>query len=563
LSYGRSPIAAALAARSVVAALLGAFVVGALVGCSSGGAAILRPPPTSDGGPVTPVRALTLIDGSAARTVLFGESLSFAVRYAEADGRAVIGEEVAFAMVGVAHDSSLAQTAAVTDRDGKAPGVLLAGRTRASFRVRVSAVGAAPAMFDVAIGDAGFGALRAEVRYAGARTLSARVVAIYGGASCDETITAAVPDREQRLVELDAAARFVALPAGLRYAVVARGESESGALLTRGCVDEVLIENGGEAITVASMVDVAVTAAGGYDVALDVRALAAGDALRDATALVVSGFELAGGDASMVLDVIALDVADRDPVAADALRAARTVESLDGALSSALDRAGTRPSAALSALADVAATGLADLRVTGVLELGASGTAAPDGFAGVRIWSLGLGVDPIEVMAVGPTGTPTARVAAGFSPSRSTLVFEALDLRVWLGSTAAALLASVPATRGASGDLAALVAEQGGCDAVVRWAAATPAVADVCGDSCVRAACASTSMTLVSTLADVLVTLDAERDLLHLEGAVMGMDTDADTELDAIGPGDLAGSWSSATSATSDVVTATLNASRR
>jgi len=88
-------------------------------------------------------------------------------------------------------------------------------------------------------------------------------------------------------------------------------------------------------------------------------------------------------------------------------------------------------------------------------------------------------------------------------------------------------------------------------------------VADVCGDSCVRAACASMSMTLVSTLVDVLVTLDAERDLLHLEGSVVGMDTNADTELDSIGPGDLAGGWSSATSATSDVVTATLSASRR
>ena len=562
MSYRRSPIAAALAASSVVGALFGVGV--ALLGCSSGGAASPRMPPTTmDGGPVTPVRTLTLVDGSAARTVLFGESLSFAVRYAEADGRAVVGEEVAFAMVGVAHDSSLAQTAAVTDADGKAHGMLLAGRTRASFRVRASAVGAAPAVFDVAIGDAGFGALRAEVRYAGTRSISARVVAIYGGASCDDTITAAVPDREQRLVELDSAARFVALPAGLSYAVVARGESESGALLTRGCVDEVLIENGGETVTVASMVDVAVTAAGGYDVALDVSAPAAGAALRDATAAVVSGFELAGGDATLVLDVIALDVADRDPLGADALRAARTLDSLDVALSSALDAAGTRPSAALLALADVAAAGLADLRVTGVLELGAGGTAAPDGFADVRIWSLGLGADPIEIMAVGPTGTPTARVAAGFSPSLSTLVFEALDLRVWLGSTAAALLAALPATRGASGDLAALVAEEGGCDAVVRWASATPAVADVCGDSCVRAACASTSMTLVSTLAEALVTLDAERDLLHLEGAIAGTDTDADTELDSIGPGDLAGRWSSATSATSDVVTATLSASRR
>jgi hypothetical protein len=191
------------------------------------------------------------------------------------------------------------------------------------------------------------------------------------------------------------------------------------------------------------------------------------------------------------------------------------------------------------------------------------GTAAPDGFTDVRIWSLGLGAEPVEIMAVGPTGAPTARVAAGFSPSLSTLVFEALDLRVWLGSTAAALLASLPAMRGASGDLAALVAEEGGCEAVVRWASATPAVASVCGDSCVRAACASTSMTLVSALTELVVTLDAERALLHLEGAVAGMDSDADTELDSIGPGELVGTWSSGTSLTSDAVSATLSASRR
>ena len=70
-------------------------------------------------------------------------------------------------------------------------------------------------------------------------------------------------------------------------------------------------------------------------------------------------------------------------------------------------------------------------------------------------------------------------------------------------------------------------------------------------------------MTLVNALVALLVGRDAERDLLHLEGAVAGVDTDADTELDTIGPGALRGTWSSATSATSDAVSATLSARRR
>ena len=534
---------------------------GALTGCSAGGIEIPLPMPMVDAGPMIPMRTLTLRDSSG-RTVLFGDTLDFAVEYAEADGRPVAGAEVAFAMVGVAHDSSLMQTAVLTDARGVASGTLIAGRTRASFRVRASAAGAAPAVFDVAVGDAGFGALRAEVRYAGSRVITTRVVAIHGGATCEDTITAAAPDREQLLVELDSAARFVALPAELSYAVVARGMSDSGALVTRGCVDDIRIVNGMEAVTVVAMTDVAVTAAGAYDVALDVSVPSAGGAVRDLSAAVVAGLELGGGDATFVLDAIALDVADRDSAAADALGLARTSDTLDASLARAFEASGTRPSLALTSLANEGADGLSTVRVTGVLELDARGVALPDAFSDLRISSLSIGAAPTELDAVGPTGMPTALIAAGFSPARSLLIVDTLDLRVWLGSTALSVFEALARTYGAR-DFAELVGVRGGCDAAVRWAASKPAIADVCGDSCVRNACESTATALVGALSELLVALDVERDVLHLEGEIGGLDADADTRLDSIGPGSLAGTWSTPGGMSGDVANATLSASRR
>lgn len=556
LSYARFLLAALAAAGLLVDG-------GSLVGCSSGLASTPQPMPMSDAGPVVPARTLALLDAPGPRTVLLGETLAFAVRYAESDGRAVVGEPVSFSMVGVAHDSSLSGTTVATDAEGTARGTLLAGRTPAAFRVRASARGAAPATFDVAVGGAGFGAVRAEVRYAGTRTITARFVAIYGGATCADTITVASPDREQPLVEVDSAARFAALPAGVRYAIVARGEGDTGVQQTRGCVDGVLVENGAEAVTVVAMEDVAMTAAGSYDVQLDVDVPTAGDALASAASAALAELAASGGDASYLLDVIALDVADRDPLAADRFATARVGDSLDASLADALGAVGMSPSVALAALAYVGAVGLGTLRVTGTLDLDARGVAAPDGFHGLRVWSLGLGPMPLEVAAIGPTGAPTALAAVGYAPARSVVVVDALDLRLWLGSTTLAVLDAVAAGRGSSGGFAGFLATESGCDAVVRWAALTRPVAAVCSGSCARAACESTVASLVSGLSERLLALDASHDLLHLEGELAGRDADADTRLDVIGPGALSGSWSTPGGSSAELATAALSASRR
>lgn len=552
--------------RSLLTAL-GAVVLittcGTLAGCS--GDRATPPPivPMADGGPALPVRVLSVSDFPGPRTLLFGETLAFTVRYAERDGRAVSGGAIGFSMIGVAHDSSLTQTTAVSDADGFAQGALLAGNTPAAFRVRASAVDAAPVTFDVAVGNAGFGAVRAEVHYLGTRAIVARTVAIYGGASCESTVTVATPDREQPLVELDTAARFAALPAGLTYAVVARGAGADGTLLTRGCIDGVLVESGVEAATVVTMEDVAVTAAGSYEVALDVNVPGAGESLRAAAAAVVTVIEASGGDARLMLDAIALDVADRDPTAADTFAAARLNDSLDTSLGTALSASSTRPTMALTVLSSTAADALSTLRVTGVLELDARGVAAPDGFRDVQVWSLSLSSMPVEIAAVGPTGAPTALTVAGFSSARSLVIISALDLRMWLGSTARAVLDALASARSASRGFAGLVSDDGGCDAVVRWAEVTPAVSAVCSSSCVRAACDSVSSALVTTLSELLTSLDAERELLHLEGELAAVDSDADTRLDSLGPSSLTGTWSSASATSADDASATARATRR
>ncbi len=556
MSYARSFPAAPIAAALL---LLG----GAAFGCTLGAELPAPvPPPVADAGTdaSASARALAVVPDAAPRTVLFGESLAFAVRYTEADGRPVSGAEVAFAMVGVAHDATLAETSARTGADGVARGTLRAGRTRAAFRVRASASRAAAAGFDVAIGDAGFGALRAEVRYAGARALATRTVSLYADVTCAEADAGATPDREQPLVEFDDTVRFVALPAGPAYAVVARGEGADGALLARGCVDGAVVANGAEVATLVTLDDVPARVEGVYDATLDLRTPSATLAVGETTARVLAAAAGSGGDTGSLLDAVALDLADRDPAAAAAFATQRLSEGLDTSLSAALDAAGASPSRALVGLAADAAEAIGALRVTGTLTLDARGRAEPDGL-------VDLGIAAAPERAGGPLDLrldmPTnAVILSGYAPVRGLLVVEDLSLRLPLGATIAATLEAVSRERGER-TAEALVARDAGCDAVARWAAAQPAMAAGCGESCARAACVGVSRALVAQLAAALADLDASRAAIGLGGAVPATDGDRDVQIDALGPERLMGRWATPGRAGGDEVSATLAARRR
>ncbi len=537
------------------------LLVGAAPGCGRAGEPpVTPPPPLSDGGADASLRTLAVLPDDAARTLLLGESLSFSVRYAESDGRPVADAEVSFAMVGVAHDATLAESVARTDADGIARGTLRAGRVRAAFRIRASAAGAAAASFDVAIGDAGFGGLRAEVRYAGARTLVGRSVALYAGASCGDALADVVADREQALVEVDDAVRFVALPAGVAYAVVARGEGASGTVLAKGCVDAPAVTTGGEASTTITMVDVPPRIDGRYDATLDLRAPGATLALGEAAAAVFTASEATGGDATRLLDAVAADLADRDADAAARFALARSAGGLDAALDTTLVAGGAGPTRALVTLVGGAAEALGVLRVSYALTLDARGRSAADGIADVQVFA---GAD----RAGGPlplalAEAPGIGFLSGYAPMRGLLVIEELRVGLPLGATIAATLDAAAQTRGRRG-AEDFVAEEARCDAFVTWTASTPGVAAVCDGACARAACVGVSRTLVGELDARLATLDAARGAIALIGAVPVTDADIDAQIEAFGPEFVSGSWVAADATGGDPVSATFAARRR
>ncbi len=552
------------ALRASSTALLAAalLLVGSAPGCGPAGEPPVTPPPPplSDGGPDASLRTLAVLPDASARTLLLGESLSFTVRYAESDGRPVADAEVSFAMVGVAHDATLAESVTRTDVDGIARGTLRAGRIRAAFQIRASAAGAAAASFDVAIGDAGFGGLRAEVRYAGTRTLVGRSVALYAGASCGDPLADVVPDREQSLVEVDDAVRFVALPAGVAYAVVARGEGASGAVLAKGCTDAPAVTSGSEASTSVTMIDVPPRIEGRYDATLDLRAPGATLALGEAAAAVVTESEATGGDAARLLDAVAADLADRDADAAARFALARSAGGLDAALDTALVAGAAGPTRALVTLVGGAAEALGVLRVSYALTLDVRGRSAADGIADVQVFA---GAD----RSGGPLPLALAEVPgigflSGYAPMRGFLVIEELRVGLPLGATIAATLDAVAQTGGRRG-AEDFVAEEARCEAFVTWAASTPGVAAACDGACARAACVGVSRTLVGELDARLATLDAAREAVALVGAVPVVDADLDAQVEGFGPEFVSGSWLATGATGGDPVSATLAARRR
>jgi hypothetical protein len=537
------------------------LLVGSAPGCAPAGEPpVLPPPPSADGGAEASLRTLAVLPDATARTLLLGESLSFSVRYAESDGRPVADAEVSFAMVGVAHDATLVESVARTDANGVARGTLRAGRIRAAFRVRASAMGAAAASFDVAIGDAGFGGLRAEVRYGGERALTTRSVALYAGVSCSDPLAGLAPDREQALVEVGDAVRFVALPAGISYAVVARGESPSGAVLTKGCADAPAVVSGGESSAVVTMADVPPDIEGRYDATLALRAPGAPLALGEAAASVVSASEATGGDATHLLDAVALDLADRDAEAAARFAIARVAQGLDTSLDDALRAADGGPTRALVALLAGTAEALGALRMSYEVTLDARGRAVADGIADVQLFA--AAERPEGPLPLAFAEAPNVGFMSGYASIRGLLVVEGLRVDLPLGATIAATLDAVAQSRGMRGaeDFVAGLAR---CEAVATWAASTPGIAASCDAACARAACVGVSRTLVAELVAELAPLDRSRAEIALVGAVPVRDTDLDALVDGFGPERVGGTWRPAGGTEGDPVSADLAARRR
>jgi hypothetical protein len=308
------------------------------------------------------------------------------------------------------------------------------------------------------------------------------------------------------------------------------------------------------------MADVPPDIEGRYDATLALRAPGAPLALGEAAASVVSASEATGGDATHLLDAVALDLADRDAEAAARFAIARVAQGLDTSLDDALRAADGGPTRALVALLAGTAEALGALRMSYEVTLDARGRAVADGIADVQLFA--AAERPEGPLPLAFAEAPNVGFMSGYASIRGLLVVEGLRVDLPLGATIAATLDAVAQSRGMRGaeDFVAGLAR---CEAVATWAASTPGIAASCDAACARAACVGVSRTLVAELVAELAPLDRSRAEIALVGAVPVRDTDLDALVDGFGPERVGGTWRPAGGTEGDPVSADLAARRR
>jgi len=545
--------------------MAGLFAATALLACTSpSGDPIDGGAPGHDAD--TPPAAELEVIGEGSITLLFEEQANFEVRYTEADGTPIPDAHVGMALIGRAHDSSLAALETETNEEGVARGRVMAGRTTAAFRIRVSADRAAPVTIDVSVGDAGFGGLHVSTRYEGERPVEERVVAVFAGVTCEEPgLVTGSGDRSHTLADGTEETRFFALPAGIAYAVVSRGMGPAGEMLAYGCTDGVEIAPDEEREADVAMEDLPLVVDGEYEVVTQVGAsvpvATLADRLRTAGETAVVD---AGGDPALLLDGIDATLRDMGMTAeADALMMERASGDMDATLESQLDAAGVGPIIAVGELAMLLERRMERIGLVGALTVD---TSSPDS---ILSWSMSR----VSTRSAGDPDSARLDVdlaALGFVPMAAvegTLLLEedAFDVsRFWvtlplgtLGIGALSALADESRVDGTAG----LMLSSGGCSTLESFAAAQPLIDDACGASCVAQACKGALESLVMPMRDALDALDPARAVITMSGRLELVDEAADRRVDAMS-GDLSGEWRSRDGSDADPVEAALSGAR-
>ncbi|MAC26803.1 MAG: hypothetical protein CMN31_03430 [Sandaracinus sp.] len=503
-----------------------------------------------DAAPV-PARRLERL-GEPGRTLVFEEETELAVRLLDGDGLPLAGEAVRFVFDGRAHDSTLSSVDARTDAAGVATTGLVAGTTRAAFRVRASAEGADAVFFDVGVSDRGFGQLAVTLSYEGERTATTRGAGVFADTLCEDEVTTLGRGDRFRVQPPDGEPiGFVGLAAGVSYAVVGRLEGPEGDVLARGCVDGVEVEAEGRAEVEVALEDLPLTPRGSYAGEIhfepgDTTALSVeqADALR----------ELADETAAtLMLDSIEAQLLAAGAVgAAEAVSDARTSDDLDGRWGEALAREGVGPAEGMKALAALLEERLQQVEVRGTLRV------AEDETVSLLEGRVRVGAIDGELVSLDPARTgleiEAARVDARVEDAGERLVIEALRLNLplsWLVRAVVLEEAGEERTR------RALLAEWGGCgdlptDAVLEGR---------CDAVCLEAACAEVSTALLASLDAALMGLDALRGEVVLAGEVALEDASADLLVDTM-DAVLEGAWTGEAATSPDRFDAELAATR-
>lgn len=490
--------------------------------------------------------------------LVFGEEQMLRVLYREMDGRPISAAEVEFALVGRANDSSLSELTAATDGDGEASIRVMAGSSASAFSVRVSAPRAAPILIGVSVSDAGFGELDVSVDWAGSRPVVSHRIGIYTGMTCDdEDVLAGEPDRVRNLPVDEEVATFLALPAGLVYAITASGLGEGGDTLAAGCVDGVMVEADEIAEATVSVADLALGADGDYSVRVALDATNEAEAVSRAISRGGrAAIESAGGDATFLLDALDQHLRDGgDETSAGLIAAERASAFLDDSLETRLIAAGVGPSQAVDALATEMAERLATITVEGRVRF----SETDPRFAVDTVY--GVASDAFLANLVVPAASFPAALAGRLTftpmPAEDVLVLDELGTDLPLGSFARGAIFALTAEIG-SAEVATLFYGEGGCSEMLAWAAEVPVISAACDDTCITTMCEET-LAGVAAAVDVEVgNLDLERSDLSLAGTLDATDDSGDLRIDSFSSDALAGRYSNSDGTDYDEVTASV-----
>lgn len=486
------------------------------------------PPLDTDAGtvPTAPTYQLEL-EAEAMAALRFGESVELAVRYLDQNRRPLVGDEVDFALLGSAHDSTLSDTDADTDEEGIARIAVTAGETVTGFQVRASALYAAPVFFDVAVSDNGFGMLEVTVTAAPEVPDAERWVAVRAGGSCTSPGTD-VPDFEMRLRSGDAVV-FPALPAGTGLAVIGEGRSMDGAVIASACRDEVELLAEERSELRLELEAMPLVTMGSYEsrvavAADDVGALFSTAVMGPAEA----SLEEAGGTVGLLLATLR-DRLRSDPAALmllDALEASGIARRL----SSIFGDAGVGFEAALqSADADMVAE-LSNIAVEGRLRVG-----EPEGTTPAQV--------TFEVTAV-YTHTDGHRLSMPVMAPTAELMATVDEDAIEVDNLALALSAAAVAESALTRDLLDMTGPEAGI-ALRASCGSWPGLrelADVCDERCVMELCQGGAARTWAMIQENLQGFGQQHSRIEFSGDLSFEDEDQDRLADRA-QGELPGLW--------------------
>ena len=439
-------------------------------------------------------------------------------------GEPAPGVTVQLALQGDAHDASLMDVSALSGADGMVRTTLRGSSIPATFRVRASAQTAASAYLSVGVSATGFGNVLGLVEDVSGTGPARLRVEAYSAADCDHPSVA--EGRFGRAITLltgETSARFLGLPAGAGYAIVARGESASGDELAFGCVDGVVVASDAETTLTLRLGARVQAIAGDYDAEFQLAAADLASLLgtvRDATL----AEQAPAGDAAFLLDALEAHLTLQGntdaTLALAALQVARA-SGLDASFAQHLSDEGAGPSVAFGSALGFVSSQLS-LSLTGVLSI------TPAGDTSFVVGSLLLrgGADSFSAVAPVAGTPPSLSFVTELDLVGAILMFDPVTIGLPVGENVEAILANAEllSVLGSWGALA-------GASSAAGFPIA--AVNGVCDEACRAIVFAEASATLRDAWFEQLGR-SASSLTLVLTGGALASDPDGDLQADAL-----------------------------